>query len=219
MADQEDIEGQYQIENLNFPKINYIQRATLAAPPLNNFAICLSLFMIAAAMMGWIKYESPTLGSCIGIGGIALYFCGFYDWYQRNTMASFMDFIFALLNFTIYETASLGKYDDDQVMSLEVPHNYYSYLQGTFYVIYLIGVLFLILGIGTKGPLNLVSFVMFALGLVFVIVWENSHYTWSRKAAGYFIFFGTIFFWICGLGKLLQKVFGLPEFPVVSPAL
>lgn len=214
---QDDLEGQNQLERLSFPKINYIQRSTLAAPPLNNFAISLSLFMLAAPMMGWCKYESPTLGTCVGIGGIALYFCGFYDWYQRHSMAAFMDFIFAFLNLTIYETASLGKFYDG-VGSVTVPHNYYSHLQGTFYVIYFIGVLFLILGMGGKGALNIVAFTFFALGLVFVIVWEYSHHTWSRKMAGYIIFIGTIFFWICGIGKLLQRVFGLPELPAMTPA-
>lgn len=209
----DDIDGRIQLEKLKFPKINYVQKSTLAAPPLNLFAIALSLSMLAFAMMGWIDYESPTLGTLIGIGGLALYICGFYDWYQRNTMASFIDFVFAFLHLTIYFTAYLGK------LGIYVPHQYYSYMQGTFYCIFLVGAIFIILGIKDKGPVHLLAFLVITIGIILVIIWEYSYRSWAKTIAGYFIFIGSIFLWICGLGKLLQKVFLLPSFPGISPIL
>lgn len=206
-------EGIIELERLKFPTVNYVQKSALAAPPLNIFAIALSLFMLSAPMMKWINYESPTLGTLVGIGGVVLYIAGFYDWYQNKTMASFMDFVFSLLHLTIYFTAYFSKY------GIPVSHDYHSYLQGTFYGIYLAGVLFFIIGIKDKGALHLLSFTLYAVGLVLLILWEFSKRSTFRTISGYFIFVGSCFFWICGLGKLLSRVFGLPSFPGVSPTL
>lgn len=202
-----------ELERLKFPVVNYVQKSKLAAPPLNNFAIALSLFMLSAPMMGWVDYESPTLGTLVGIGGILLYIAGFYDWYQRLSIASFVDFIFAFLHLTIYYSTTLNQY------GIDTPHNYYSYLQGTFYIIYLVAIIMIILGVKDKGPLHLLAFVLYAVGTVLVATWEYAHYKGLRIVAGYFIFIGSIFFWLCGLGKLLRRVFGLKEFPGVSPCL
>lgn len=202
-----------ELDRLKFPVVNYIQKSRLAAPPLNIFAISLSLFMLSAPMMEWIDYESPTLGTLVGIGGILLYIAGFYDWYQNKSIASFVDFIFALLHLTIYYSTSLNK------IGIDTPHNYYSYLQGTFYIIYLVAIIMIILGVKDKGPLHLISFLLYAIGTVLVAVWEYGHYKTLRIIAGYFIFIGSCFFWICGMGKLLRRVLGLTSFPGVTPSL
>jgi len=65
---------------------------------------------MSAPMMGWIDYESPSLGTAYMFGGFCNYLIGFYDWYQGRTMLSFVDFIFGLLHLTFYYTADLGKY-------------------------------------------------------------------------------------------------------------
>ena len=67
-------------------------------------------FMLAAPMMGWIDFNSPTLGSILCFGGICEYLIEFYNWHQGRGLQCFMDFIFGLLHLTLYFTFELGKF-------------------------------------------------------------------------------------------------------------
>ena len=99
-----------ELDRINFPTINYRSKINLGLSVVNFFGMAMGLFMMSAPMMGWIGYESPSLGTAYMYGGYCEYLIGFYDWYQGRTMLSFIDFIFGLLHWTFYYTADLGKY-------------------------------------------------------------------------------------------------------------
>ena len=106
MMDQESYLNE--LDRIPFPTINYRRKVEMGLSVVNFFALALGLFMISAPLMGWIGYESPTLGTAYMFGGFCEYLIGFYDWFQGRTMLSFIDFIFGLLHFTFYYTADLG---------------------------------------------------------------------------------------------------------------
>ena len=119
-----------ELNRVPFPTINYRQKLNLGLSTVNFFALAMGLYMLSAPMMGWIDYESPTLGTAYMFGGFCEYLIGFYDWYQGRTMLSFVDFIFGLLHLAYYYTADLGKY------SIWVPNEYHTYMQGVFYCLW-----------------------------------------------------------------------------------
>ena len=86
-----------ELDRINFPTINYRSKINLGLSVVNFFGMAMGLFMMSAPMMGWIGYESPSLGTAYMYGGYCEYLIGFYDWYQGRTMLSFIDFIFGLL--------------------------------------------------------------------------------------------------------------------------
>ena len=190
-----------ELDKIPFPTINYRQRIHLGFSVVNFFALAMTLFMVSAPMMGWIGYETPTLGTAYMFGGFGLYLMGFYDWYTHDSLISFLDFIFSLLFFTFYYTADLGKYN------IWVPNEYYTYMQGVFYCLWF--ALFIFLIIATKNAPCITKFFGFLIGLalIFVIVWEFHQETWPRKTAGYIIFIASIIAWIIGLLRLFKNVF------------
>ena len=190
-----------ELDKIPFPTINYRQRIHLGFSVVNFFALAMTLFMVSAPMMGWIGYETPTLGTAYMFGGFGLYLMGFYDWYTHDSLLSFLDFIFSLLFFTFYYTADLGKYN------IWVPNEYYTYMQGVFYCLWF--ALFIFLIVATKNSPCITKFFAFLIGLalIFVIVWEFHQETWPRKTAGYIIFIASIITWIIGLMRLFKNVF------------
>ena len=66
-----------ELDTLRFPVFNYKRQPNFAITPANLFAMAFGIYMIAAPMMGWIDYNSPTLGSVLCFGGICEYLCGF----------------------------------------------------------------------------------------------------------------------------------------------
>ena len=194
-----------------FPTINYRQKLNLGLSTVNFFALAMGLYMLSAPMMGWIDYESPTLGTAYMFGGFCEYLIGFYDWYQGRTMLSFVDFIFGLLHLAYYYTADLGKY------SIWVPNEYHTYMQGVFYCLWFAMLLVLIISVKDKGCIYILYLFLLALGSVFLIIWEFSKKTWARKAAGYIIFIASIFIWYTGLARLMNYVYSIDSFPLVSP--
>ena len=96
-----------ELDSLRFPVFNYKRHSNLAITPANLFAMAFGLYMIAAPMMGWIDFNSPTLGSALCFGGICEYLIGFYNWYEGRGIQSFIDFVFGLLHLTIYFTFEL----------------------------------------------------------------------------------------------------------------
>jgi len=200
-----------EIDRVNFPPIRYREKRNLGLSVVNFFAQAMGLYMISAPMMGWIDYESPTLGTAYMFGGFCEYLIGYYDWYIGRSMLSFIDFIFGLLHFVFYYTADLGKY------SIYVPNDYRTYMQGVFYCLWLALFLFVILSLKDRGIIHLLYFFLLALALIFVIIWEFSDRTWPRKVAGYMIFISSILIWYAGLGRLITNVYGSNCMPLLTP--
>ena len=200
-----------ELNRVPFPTINYRQKLNLGLSTVNFFALAMGLYMLSAPMMGWIDYESPTLGTAYMFGGFCEYLIGFYDWYQGRTMLSFVDFIFGLLHLTYYYTADLGKY------SIWVPNEYHTYMQGVFYCLWFAMLLVLLISLKDRGCVYMIYVFLLALGTIFLIIWEFSKKTWARKAVGYIIFIASIFIWYAGLARLMNYVYSIDSFPLVSP--
>jgi succinate-acetate transporter protein len=200
-----------ELNRVPFPTINYRQKLNLGLSTVNFFALAMGLYMLTAPMMGWIDYQSPTLGTAYMFGGFCQYLIGFYDWYQGRTMLSFVDFVFGLLHLTYYYTADLGKY------SIWVPNEYHTYMQGVFYCLWFAMLLVLLISVKDKGCIYSIYVFLLGLGCVFLIIWEFSKKTWARKAAGYIIFIASIFIWYAGLARLMNFVYSIDSFPLVSP--
>jgi succinate-acetate transporter protein len=200
-----------ELERIPFPTIKYRQKINYGLSVVNFFALAMGLFMVSAPMMGWIDYESPTLGTAYMFGGFCEYIIGYYDWYSGRTMVSFIDFIFGLLHFTFYYTVDLGKYE------IPIPYDYYTYMQGVFYSIWFALFLVLVFSIKGRGCIYFLYLFLLALALVFIIIWEFSQRTWPRKVAGYIIFVASIFIWYAGLGRLISNVYANDCLPLCSP--
>ena len=200
-----------ELDKLRFPMINYHQKVNFGLSVVNFFGLAMGLYMFAAPLMGWIDYESPTLGTAYMFGGICQYLIGFYDWYQGRTMLSFVDFIFGLLHLAYFFTADLGKY------SIWVPNQYYTYMQGVFYILWFIILLAIIASTRNTGCIHTIYMFLLALAAIFLICWEFSGKKWTRKTAGYFIFFASILIWYTGLGRLFGSVYHNDCTPLVTP--
>ena len=200
-----------ELNRVPFPTINYRQKLNLGLSTVNFFALAMGLYMLTAPMMGWIDYQSPTLGTAYMFGGFCQYLIGFYDWYQGRTMLSFVDFIYGLLHLTYYYTADLGKY------SIWVPNEYHTYMQGVFYCLWFAMLLVLLISLKDRGCIYLIYVFLLALGCIFLIIWEFSKRTWARKVAGYIIFIASIFIWYAGLARLMNYVYSIDSFPLVNP--
>ncbi len=201
---------QVELDNLPLPIVNYHLNVNFGLSVANFFGLAMGLYMLSAPMMGWIDYESPTLGTALMFGGICEYLIGFYDWYQGRTMLSVVDFIFGLLHLVYYFTADLGKY------SIWVPNQYHTYSQGIFYCLWFAILLFIIISTRQRGCIHTIYMFLLALATVFLIIWEFSKRTWSRKAAGYIIFIASILIWYTGVGRLFGGVYQ-NECPLVTP--
>ena len=189
-----------ELDSLRFPIFNYRRYPNFAVTSANIWGMSLGLFMIAAPMMGWIDYNSPTLGTALCFGGICEYLIGFYNWHEGRALQSFMDFVFGLLHLTIYFTNELGKY------SIPVPYTYHTYMQGTFYCIFLSMLLILFGAICKRGAMYIANVFFLFLACLFALLWHFSYKTWCRKASGYFLFFASITLFLTGLYHLLNGV-------------
>ena len=200
-----------ELNKLHLPVINYHQTVNFGLSVVNFFGLAMGLFMMAAPMMGWIDYESPSLGTALMFGGICEYLIGFYDWYQGRTMLSFVDFIFGILHLVFYYTADLGKY------SIWVPNQYHTYMQGVFYSLWFVILLFIIISTRNRGGIHTIYMFLLALATIFLIIWEFSKRTWCRKTSGYIIFVASILIWYTGVGRLFGNVYHNDCAPLVTP--
>ena len=200
-----------ELDSLHFPIFNYMRRPNLAKTPANIWGMGFGFFMLATPMMGWTDYNSPTLGTILCLGGICEYLIGFYNWYEGRALQSFMDFIFGLLHLTLFYTFELGKY------SIPVPYQYYTYMQGTFYCIWIFMLLFLFLSLRFKGVMYMINIFLLFLAGTFALLWHFSKRTWCRKASGYFLFFSSIILLLIGFYHLLNGVFREPLVISVLP--
>ena len=200
-----------EIDKAQFPIINYRNQNNLGISIVNFFALAMGLYMFSTPLMGWIDYESPTLGTIYIFGGFCQYLIGFYDWYQGNSMLSFVDFVFALLHLAYYYTADLGKY------SLWVPNEYHTYMQGVFFCIWLALLFILMISVKNKGCIHLLYLFLLGFAVLFLIVWEFGKKTWARKTAGYILFVASIFIWYAGLSRLVSTICNCDCCPLISP--
>ena len=200
-----------ELDKIRLPMVNFHYAVNYGLSVVNFFALAMGLFMMATPMMGWIDYESPSLGTAFMFGGICEYLIGFYDWYQGRTMLSFIDFMYGLLHLVFYYTADLGKY------SIWVPNQYYTYMQGVFYILWLIILLFVIISTRSRGCIYTINMCLLALATIFVMIWEFSKRTWARKVAGYVLFIASLCLWYTGMGRLFKNVFYSDCAPLVSP--
>ena len=200
-----------ELDKLRLPMINYHQKVNFGLSVVNFFGLAMGLFMMAAPMMGWIDYQSPTLGTALMYGGICQYLIGFYDWYQGRSMLSFIDFIFGILHLVFFYTADLGKY------SIWVPNQYHTYMQGVFYCLWFVILLVIIISARNRGCIHIIYMFLLALATVFIIIWEFSKRTWCRKVAGYILFIASILIWYTGIGRLFGNVYNNDCAPLVTP--
>ena len=201
------------LDGLVFPDFNIKRTANLAVAPANYFGLAFGLFMIAAPMMGWIDYRSPTLGAALCFGGICEYIFGILNWYQRRTIQSFIDFVFGLLHLAVFYTTDLGMYQ------IPVPIFYHTYMQGVFYIIWFVMLLIVMISLRDRGLLYMINIFLLIFATIFVIVWEFSKRTWARKFAGYLIFFASILIWLTALLKLINEMMRGPVVPFVVPRI
>ena len=200
-----------ELDKLQLPMVNYHQTVNFGYSVPNFFALAMGLYMFAAPMMGWIDYESPTLGTALMFGGICNYLIGFYDWYQGRTMLSVVDFLFGILHLVYYYTADLGKY------SIWVPNEYHTYMQGVFYCLWFFILIFIIISTKDRGCMHSMYMFLLAFASIFLIVWHFSKRTWPRKVAGYIIFVASILIWYTGLGRLMGNLFRCDSTPFIIP--
>ena len=152
------------LDGLVFPDLNIKRTANLAIAPANYFGMAFGLFMIAAPMMSWIDYRSPTLGAALCFGGICEYIFGFLNWYQHRTIQSFIDFVFGLLHLTVFYTTDLGMYQ------IPVPIEYHTYMQGVFYIFWFVMLLIVMISLKDRGILYMVIIFFLAIASIFVFI-------------------------------------------------
>ena len=211
-----------EIDNIRFPIINIRRTSNLAVAPVNTFALAMGLFMLSLPLTGWCDFRSPTLATALVFGGLCEYIIGIYDWYQGKTVLCFIDFIFGLLHLLIYYSFRLCEYE-----LTRVSEKFESYLIGTFFTLYLVILLGLILACKDKGLIHLVNLGLLIVADVLVITWQYCHKKypdWGRlkrtkKAAGYFLFFSSLSIWFTGVGKLINDIFQSDIIPLIRPDL
>ena len=211
-----------EIDNIRFPIINIRRTSNLAVAPVNTFALAMGLFMLSLPLTGWCDFRSPTLATALVFGGLCEYIIGIYDWYQGKTVLCFIDFIFGLLHLLIYYSFRLCEYE-----LTRVSEKFESYLIGTFFTLYLVILLGLILACKDKGIIHLVNLGLLIVTDVLVMTWQYCHKEYSgwdrlkriKKAAGYFLFISSLSIWFTGVGKLINDIFQKELIPTIQPDL
>ena len=90
-------------------------------------------------------------------------------------------------------------------------------LNSSNYILWFVLFLFLIISLKDRGCCYMLYMFILALALIFLVIWEFSKKTWARKTAGYIIFVASIFIWYAGFGRLMNYVYSIDSFPLVSP--
>jgi len=210
-----------EIDNIRFPIINIRRTSNLAVAPVNTFALAMGLFMLSLPLTEWCEFRSPTLATALVFGGLCQYIIGIYDWYQGKTVLCFIDFIFGLLHLLIYYSLRLCEYELTRVSA-----DFRSNLIGTFFVLYLVILLGLVLACKDKGIIHLVNLGLLIVTDVLVITWQyhnfKEHYKVEsnvKQASGYFLFFSSLSIWFTGVGKLINDIFQKEIIPTIQPDL
>ena len=221
---QEQIDNSMrEIDAIRFPIFNIRRTSNLAVAPVNTFGMAMGLFMLSLPLMNWCEFRSPILATALMFGGLCEYIIGIYDWYQGKTILCFLDFIFGLLHLLIYYSFRLCEYDITRVKE-----DFESYLYGTFFTLYLVVLLALVLACKSKGIIHMAYLGLLIIADIFVMVWqyrytnnknENKHKDRIKKVAGYFLFFASLLLWYTGVGKLMNEIFEKDIIPLIKPDL
>ena len=208
-----------EINNIRFPLINIRRTSNLAVAPINTFSLAIGLFMLAAPLMQWCEFKSPTLGVTFTCGGICQYIIGIYNWYQNEAILSFIDFSFSFLFFLICYLL----YFINAPITIQ---NVQNYMIGTFFVLYLVSLLALAFACKNsknKGLIHLIYLGLLIFADIFIIVWEfrfnhdgGNVIKRLRKVAGYFLFFASIALWYSGVGKFINEIFQKKMIPLID---
>jgi succinate-acetate transporter protein len=211
-----------EIDAIRFPIFNIRRTSNLAVAPVNTFGLAMGLFMLSLPLMNWCEFRSPTLATALMFGGLCQYIIGIYDWYQGKTLLCFIDFIFGLLHLLIYYSFKLCEYD-----ITPVSEKFESYLIGTFFVLYLVVLLALVLACKDRGIIHIINLILLIVADVLVLSWQyiykkgdsNRNYPRVKKTAGYFLFFASLTIWFTGMGKLINDIFQRELIPTILPDL
>ena len=208
---------QNDISNIRFPLINIRRTSNLAVAPINTFSLAIGL------LMEWCEFKSPTLGVALACGGICQYIIGIYNWYQNETIFSFIDFSFSFLFFLICYVI----YYTNLTVATVITHKVFeSYMIGTFFLLYLaclLALAFACKNSRNKGLIHLIYLGLIIFADVFIIVWEyrTGHNGGNilkrlRKVAGYFLFVASIALWYSGVGRFINEIFQKNMIPLVE---
>ena len=209
-----------EIDSIRFPIINVRRTSNLAVAPVNTFGMAMGLFMLSLPLTGWCDFRSPTLATALMFGGLCEYIIGIYDWYQGKTVLCFIDFIFGLLHLLIYYSFRLCEYE-----IAPVKEDFKSSLNGTFFTLYLVALLALIIACKGKGILHLVNLGLLILTDIFIMVWQfllrekKDAVSRIKQTAGYLLFLSSISIWFTGVGKLINDIFQRDVIPMIKPDL
>ena len=209
-----------EIDSIRFPIINVRRTSNLAVAPVNTFGMAMGLFMLSLPLTEWCDFRSPTLATALMFGGLCEYIIGIYDWYQGKTVLCFIDFIFGLLHLLIYYSFRLCEYE---ITSVE--GDFKSSLNGTFFTLYLVALLALIIACKGKGILHLVNLGLLILTDIFIMVWQflrrdkKEAVQKIKQTAGYLLFLSSLSIWFTGVGKLINDIFQRDVIPMIKPDL
>jgi succinate-acetate transporter protein len=209
-----------EIDSIRFPIINVRRTSNLAVAPVNTFGMAMGLFMLSLPLTEWCDFRSPTLATALMFGGLCEYIIGIYDWYQGKTVLCFIDFIFGLLHLLIYYSFRLCEYE-----ITPVKEDFKSSLNGTFFTLYLVALLALIIACKGKGILHLVNLGLLILTDIFIMVWQfllrekKDAVSRIKQTAGYLLFLSSISIWFTGVGKLINDIFQRDVIPMIKPDL
>ena len=208
-----------EIDSIRFPIINVRRTSNLAVAPVNTFGMAMGLFMLSLPLTGWCDFRSPTLATALMFGGLCEYIIGIYDWYQGKTVLCFIDFIFGLLHLLIYYSFRLCEYE-----ITTVNQDFRSNLNGTFFTLYLVALLALIIACKEKGIIHLINLGLLILTDIFVMVWQylspdRAGFKGVKRTAGYFLFISSLSIWFTGVGKLINDIFQRDVIPMIKPDL
>ena len=217
---------QNDINNIRFPLINIRRTSNLAVAPINTFSLAIGFFMIAAPLMEWCKFKSPTIGVALACGGVCQYIIGIYNWYQNKTILCFIDFSFSFLFFLIcyFIYFSLAQSQGTPEVTSSIFENY---MVGTFFLLFLVCLAALALALffdmKRKGMIHLVYLGLLIFADVFIIVWlyrfnhdGNNIIERLRKVVGYFLFFASIALWYSGVGRFINEIFQKEMIPLIG---
>ena len=209
-----------EIDSIRFPIINVRRTSNLAVAPVNTFGMAMGLFMLSLPLTEWCDFRSPTLATALMFGGLCEYIIGIYDWYQGKTVLCFIDFIFGLLHLLIYYSFRLCEYEITPDEG-----DFKSSLNGTFFTLYIVALLALIIACKGKGILHLVNLGLLILTDIFIMVWQflrrdkKEAVQKIKQTAGYLLFLSSLSIWFTGVGKLINDIFQRDVIPMIKPDL
>ena len=177
------------------------------------FCISFGLLILGCQATGWCEYGSTFVNSVMLFLGICQYILGIFDWYQKKNILSMQNIIFGIYFisyfFNIFEINGIKK---SKVM--------YSYMQGLIDLIMLFFVSMVILVIKGKGICYIIDyFLLFFCFACLALCGYSNDESIVIKISGYIWFISFIFFWITGLGLIINDTFNKNIIGFVEPRI